>query len=188
MSGAVIFPRGGWWTLNRTLRTRQFKPLFAGLHNFRGWQPNCNLCGNHRKKLLLQAATSCYMLLCNSREYNPKEKTLWMSIAICCCDTSPSLLKKSRSDKEIEDIPGKNVAKPRVLGDISNSKQLPNNSSVFTWNEGGKVTLKLLKLWGYSQGEPPLICSGAKAASTIPVAEIFVRTLGRYLARKAKYN
>jgi hypothetical protein len=40
----------------------------------------------------------------------------------------------------------------------------------------------------YSQGEPPLICSGAKAASTIPVAEIFVRTLGRYLARKAKYN
>jgi hypothetical protein len=40
----------------------------------------------------------------------------------------------------------------------------------------------------YSQGEPPLVCSGAKAASTIPVAEIFVRTLGRYLARKAKYN
>jgi len=40
----------------------------------------------------------------------------------------------------------------------------------------------------YSQGEPPLICSGAKAASTIPVAEIFVRTLRRYLARKAKYN
>jgi hypothetical protein len=40
----------------------------------------------------------------------------------------------------------------------------------------------------YSQGEPPLICSGAKAASTIPVAEIFVRTLGRYMARKAKYN
>jgi len=36
----------------------------------------------------------------------------------------------------------------------------------------------------YSQGEPPLICSGAKAASTIPVAEIFVRTLGGYLARK----
>ena len=40
----------------------------------------------------------------------------------------------------------------------------------------------------YSQGESPLVCSGAKAASTIPVAEIFVRTLGRYLARRAKYN
>jgi hypothetical protein len=56
-----------------------------------------------------------------------------------------SLLKKSRSDKGIEDIPGKNVAKRRVLGDISNSKQLPNDSSVLSRKEGGKVTSKLAK-------------------------------------------
>jgi hypothetical protein len=42
----------------------------------------------------------------------------------------------------------------------------------------------LHRMRGYSQGEPPLICSGAKAASTIPVAEIFARTLGGYFARK----
>jgi len=35
----------------------QFKPSFAGLHNFRGRQPYCDSCDNHRKKLLLQAAT-----------------------------------------------------------------------------------------------------------------------------------
>jgi len=56
-----------------------------------------------------------------------------------------SLLKKSRSDKGTEAIPGKNVAKRRVLGDISNNKQLPNNSSVLSRKEGGKVTSKLAK-------------------------------------------
>jgi hypothetical protein len=40
-----------------TCKRYQFKPLFAGLHNFRGWQPNCESRDDHREKLLLQAAT-----------------------------------------------------------------------------------------------------------------------------------
>jgi hypothetical protein len=31
----------------------------------------------------------------------------------------------------------------------------------------------IMEVWGYSQGEPPFTCSGAKAASTIPVAGVF---------------
>lgn len=55
-----------------------------------------------------------------------------------------SLLKKSRSDKGVEDIPGKNVAKRRVLGDISNRKQPPKNSSALS-QTGGKATSTLAK-------------------------------------------
>jgi len=51
----------------------QFKPLFAGLHNLRGRRPNCNLCDNHRTKLLLHTATR-YYVACNSRENNHQKK------------------------------------------------------------------------------------------------------------------
>lgn len=55
-----------------------------------------------------------------------------------------SLLKKSISNKGVEDIPGKKFAKRRVLGDISNRKQPPNNSSALS-RTGGKVPTTLAK-------------------------------------------